>query len=138
MSEIIRFGVSMEKELVEELDKLTINQNYANRSEAIRSLVRKELVANSIQDDDTEVTAIVQLIFHYTVQLVRNPIDRYASLRLITNLQQHLEKNICMKILIVSGVCKEVRAWAQELIGQRHVIGNLTFVATEDVFKGLY
>ena len=36
----------MEKELVEELDKLTINQNYANRSEAIRSLVRKELVAN--------------------------------------------------------------------------------------------
>ena len=47
MSEIIRFGVSMEKELVEELDKLTINQNYANRSEAIRSLVRKELVANS-------------------------------------------------------------------------------------------
>ncbi|MGB6607828.1 MAG: ribbon-helix-helix protein, CopG family, partial [Atribacterota bacterium] len=44
MSDIIRFGVSLEKELLEKFDKLIKEKKYSNRSEAIRDLIRENLV----------------------------------------------------------------------------------------------
>ena len=44
MSEIIRFGVSLEQKLLERFDRLIRKKNYTNRSEAIRDLIRQELV----------------------------------------------------------------------------------------------
>ena len=137
MTEIVRFGVAMDKELVDLLDAITEAEGYPNRSETIRSLVRQELMKTGTEDDSREVTAVISLIFHYTTTLARVPIDRYPSLKLITNFQQHLEKEICIKILVVTGKSNDVRLWAQELIGQRHVIGRVNIAATDELFQEL-
>jgi len=134
VAEIVRFGVSMDKELVDLLDSITQTEGYANRSEAIRSLVRQELIKTGAEDTTRDVTAVISLIFHYTTSLARIPIDRYPSLRIITNLQQHLQKEIVIKILVVTGSSGDVRAWSQELIGQKHVIGRVNIAATEELF----
>ncbi len=44
MSDIVRFGVSLEKELLEKFDRLITEKSYPNRSEAIRDLIRENLV----------------------------------------------------------------------------------------------
>ncbi|MEA2021717.1 MAG: ribbon-helix-helix protein, CopG family, partial [Candidatus Caldatribacteriota bacterium] len=44
MSEIVRFGVSLEKKLLEKYDRLIKGKSYPNRSEAIRDLIRENLV----------------------------------------------------------------------------------------------
>jgi CopG family nickel-responsive transcriptional regulator len=44
MSNIIRFGVSLERELLKKFDKLIKEKKYSNRSEAIRDLIRENLV----------------------------------------------------------------------------------------------
>src|SRR5665648_1017665 len=44
MSDIIRFGVSLEKKLLEKFDKLIKEKKYSNRSEAIRDLIRDKLI----------------------------------------------------------------------------------------------
>jgi CopG family nickel-responsive transcriptional regulator len=137
MSEIVRFGVSMDRDLVELLDSITQTEGYANRSETIRSLVRQELINSGTEDDTREVTAVISLIFHYTTSLARIPIDRYPSLRIITNLQQHLQKEIVIKILVVTGSSGEVRAWSQELTGQKHIIGRVNIAATDELFQEL-
>ncbi|HCG77543.1 TPA: nickel-responsive transcriptional regulator NikR, partial [bacterium] len=44
MKEIVRFGVSLEKELLHKFDSLIGEKRYPNRSEAIRDLIRENLV----------------------------------------------------------------------------------------------
>jgi len=137
MGELVRFGVSMDNEFVEALDRMVQRKNHSNRSEAIRDLVRRELINEIETDGSTEVVAIVQLIFQHGHQLNRNPIDAFPSLTIVTNLQQHLQRDICMKILIVAGRNDELRAWASPLINQLHVVGNLTIVAADSLLKEL-
>ena len=127
----------MDKELVDLLDSITQTEGYVNRSETIRSLVRQELIKTGAEDTSRDVTAVISLIFHYTTSLARIPIDRYPSLRIITNLQQHLQKEIVIKILVVTGSSGDVRAWSQELIGQKHVIGRVNIAATDELFQEL-
>jgi len=44
MSELFRFGVSLEKGLLDRFDRLIRGKNYTNRSEAFRDLIRQELI----------------------------------------------------------------------------------------------
>jgi CopG family transcriptional regulator, nickel-responsive regulator len=44
MSDLIRFGISMEKDLLSRLDQEIVKRGYPNRSEAIRDLIRNQLV----------------------------------------------------------------------------------------------
>jgi CopG family nickel-responsive transcriptional regulator len=44
MSDVYRFGVSLEKPLIEDFDLHIKAQQYKSRSEAIRDLIREELL----------------------------------------------------------------------------------------------
>lgn len=137
MSEIVRFGVSMDRDLVDMLDELTATQNYPNRSETIRSLVRQQLIQSGMEDPAAEVTVVVSLIFHYATTIARVPLDDYPSLTLAANLQMHVQKDIVVKILVVTGKSGEVRQWASRLTGQKHVIGTMNITATNSIYGEL-
>ncbi|MDR0239772.1 MAG: ribbon-helix-helix protein, CopG family, partial [Deltaproteobacteria bacterium] len=47
MGRIVRFGVSLDAELLTFFDALCAQRGYGNRSEAIRDLIRKTLVEES-------------------------------------------------------------------------------------------
>ncbi|HAL55138.1 MAG TPA: nickel-responsive transcriptional regulator NikR, partial [Bacteroidetes bacterium] len=49
MSELVRFGVSLEKALLDRFDVLIREKQYTNRSEALRDLIRRELVQKEWQ-----------------------------------------------------------------------------------------
>jgi len=44
MSELIRFGVSIDGDLLGEYDRLIAERGYSTRSEALRDLIRDELI----------------------------------------------------------------------------------------------
>jgi len=137
MSDTVRFGVSMDRELVRMLDELTEIHAHPNRSETIRALVRQQMLTETPQTGDTEVTAVISLIYHYSTSLVRVPLSEYPSLRLTTNLQMHLERDIVIKILIVRGTYVDVDAWAKRVTGQKHVVGRINIAATDRVYDEL-
>lgn len=137
MAEIIRFGVSMDRQLVELLDTLRHNEHYPNRSEAIRALVRHQLVQSGSEDPQEMVTAVVSLIFRYGTTLDRFPLEEFSSLKLFANLQMHLESDIAIKILVVTGKSHEVRTWATRVTGQKHVLGRITIAATSSIYEEL-
>ena len=70
--EVIRFGVSLAKPLLRQFDQHIKRRNYSNRSEAIRDLIRQELV----QQDWTagrEVAGTITLVFdHHARELSSN------------------------------------------------------------------
>ena len=47
MAELVRTGLSLEKDLLKKFDAAIAKKGYQNRSEAIRDLVRDHLVSES-------------------------------------------------------------------------------------------
>ncbi|MDZ7837913.1 MAG: ribbon-helix-helix protein, CopG family [Actinomycetota bacterium] len=60
MDKLKRFGVSIEQNLLERFDRYLESSGYQNRSQAIRDLVRKELVENQwLKSNEIVAGAIV-------------------------------------------------------------------------------
>ena len=75
MSEIVRFGVSLEKELLEKFDILIKKKKFPNRSEAIRDLIRENLVKRE-WIEGKEVAGAITLVFdHHKRDLMNNLTD---------------------------------------------------------------
>ncbi|MBN2050749.1 MAG: ribbon-helix-helix protein, CopG family [Spirochaetales bacterium] len=137
MGETIRFGVSMDSDLVELLDKMTREKGHPNRSETLRSLVRQELINTYAGDEDYSVIGTLTLLYHYGTGIPKVSIAPYPSVRINANLQLHADRDVCIKVLIIQGKGKEVHAWADKLLSSRKVIGKLTIAATNELKKEL-
>ncbi len=140
--QLSRFGVSMEQELVDHLDALVRQRGYANRSEALRAMVRRELAQESTDGtpephDGREIAALLSLIYPYGFTLKRCPTDSFPSLEITANLQLHLRGNVCLKLLVVQGRSAEVRGWARELTAQKGVTANYQEVASQEIYEVL-
>ncbi|MEJ2568090.1 MAG: ribbon-helix-helix protein, CopG family, partial [candidate division WOR-3 bacterium] len=64
MGKLIRFGVSMDKDLIGRFDQLIEEEGYINRSEAIRDLIRERLVEEEWEEDD-EVCGGILLVYDH-------------------------------------------------------------------------
>ena len=136
MGETARFGVSMDKNLVDLLDKLTREGGHPNRSETLRELVRKEII-NTGKDDEREVIGTVTLLYHMDTRLPRVPVKDYPSLKIRANIQLHVEKDICVKVLILKGSGGDVQSWSRQLLSRRGILGRLNIAATDEFYKEL-
>ena len=130
-----RFGVSMEQPLVDLLDEFVEREEFPNRSEAIRSLVRDALVRSAEGEDDRTVAGVITLIYKYGRSLPRVATDAYPSIHIASNLQLHLSGNVCIKVIVVQGSAAEVHGWASRLVSAKGVLGRLNLVASEEIYR---
>ncbi len=137
MGSTTRFGVSMDSDLVELLDRFADVEGHANRSEALRSLVRGELTRGLAVEDRNDVIGIVTLIYRTGKRLPNVPVADYPTLRISANLQLHVERESCIKLIVVQGSAGDVRAWSSRLTGRPGVIGRLTICATDELLQEL-
>lgn len=137
MGETLRFGVSMDSELVAMLDQLSRVQGHANRSETLRALVRQELATVQSAEGDQEVLATLTLLYNQGSRLPRLAVRDYPTLRIKANLQLHVDHDLCVKLLVLQGSGDAVRAWAGKLLSCKKVLGRLTINALGDQIKEL-
>src|SRR5690349_6588228 len=62
MSDLVRFGVAMERGLLAEFDRRIAERGYENRSEAIRDLVRADLT-HAAYDRGATVIATLTVVY---------------------------------------------------------------------------
>ena len=133
MSDIIRFGVSLEKELLEKFDILIKEKKYPNRSEAIRDLIRENLVKREWVEGK-EVAGAITLVFdHHKRDLVNILTDiQHDFHKLIISSQHiHLDHDNCLEIIVVRGKPTEVRELADKLRAAKGVkYGSLSIATT--------
>ncbi len=133
MSEIVRFGVSLEKELLEKFDILIKEKKYPNRSEAIRDLIRENLVKREWVEGK-EVAGAITLVFdHHKRDLVNNLTDIQHDFHtlIISSQHIHLDHDNCLEIIVVRGKPTEVRELADKLRAAKGVkYGSLSIATT--------
>ena len=117
MTNLVRFGVSLEKELLRKFDQWLGEKKYTNRSEALRDLIRQELVQQQWQGSD-EIAGTITLIYdHHKRELVNKLMDiQHDFGKIIISAQHiHLDHNNCLEIIAVKGSPKEARVLADSL-----------------------
>ena len=124
MPTLERFGVSMEDDLLSRFDSLIAEQGYSSRSEAIRDLVRRQLVKESWSDPDADVVGTVTIVFeHHEYELSNVLADLQHSFHkyILCSTHIHLDEHNCLEVVIVRGRSEKVRQIANTLISTRGV-----------------
>ena len=105
MSELFRFGVSLEKGLLDKFDQLIKERNYTNRSEAFRDLIRQELVKKQWQQNKEIAGAITFIYDHHQRELLNKITDVQHNLQkvIISTQHIHLDHNNCLEIIAIRG-----------------------------------
>jgi CopG family nickel-responsive transcriptional regulator len=117
MSDLVRFGVSLEKRLLEQFDRIIGQRKYTNRSEAIRDLIRQELVKKEWGDDREVAGAITFVYDHHRRELVNKVIDIQHDFQdvIISTQHIHLDHDNCLEIVAVRGSASEIEEIADLL-----------------------
>jgi CopG family transcriptional regulator, nickel-responsive regulator len=134
MSEITRFGVSIDDQLIKKFDALIARKGYTTRSEAIRDMIRDSLVEQEWEAEDRETVGTITLVYnHHTRELDHALTDmQHKSFhQIVSALHVHLDAHNCLEVLVVKGKSSEIRKIADRLIGTRGVKhGKLTTTTT--------
>ena len=124
MTTLERFSVSMEDDLLARFDTLISARGYASRSEAIRDLVRQELVKEEWSDPDAEVIGAVTIVYEHHVHELSNVLadlqHRYHDCN-ICSTHIHMDAHNCLEVIIVRGSSTKITEIANTLISTRGV-----------------
>ncbi len=123
-TELIRFGVSMEKELLSEFDSLCAAKGYENRSEAIRDMARNLLIEDKLKEEKSEGVGTLTLIYNHHQRELEEKLTEYQHQHLneiITSVHIHLTAHLCLEVLLLRGRAKEIKKVADGLIATKGV-----------------
>ncbi|MBS3947363.1 MAG: nickel-responsive transcriptional regulator NikR [Dethiobacter sp.] len=139
MSGLIRFGISMNEQLLAMFDKQIVSKGYANRSEAVRDLIRNRLVELEWGDEDQEVAGTITLIYDHHVRglgsLLTEMQHNWHEL-ILSATHVHLDHHNCLEVLIIKGPAGKVRQVADRLLGVKGVKhGKLTITSTGEMLR---
>jgi CopG family transcriptional regulator, nickel-responsive regulator len=131
---LIRFGVSADVRLLEKFDEMIAERSYANRSEAIRDLIRDQLVEHAWTSSTAEVVGTLTLVYNHesselTERLTKLQHDHHSAI--ISTVHVHLDAHNCLEVLVLKGQSNVIKPLADKLIGTKGVKhGKLTMSTT--------
>ncbi len=132
MPGIARIGISLDEQLLADFDRLIERKGYANRSEAVRDVLRENLVRERWETGTSPAIGTITLVYsHETRELVDKLTDlQHGHYRtIVSTLHVHLDAHHCLEVLVVRGKAAALKTIADRLIGTRGVKHG-TFSAT--------
>ena len=134
MPELQRFGVSMPEGLLQALDEHIAQEGYANRSEALRDIIRDHLVAYRWVESEVEVVGVITLVYDHHAYGLDDHLTEFQHQRheiVLVSTHVHLDHHNCVEVIVVRGKGAEVQALANRLISEKGVKhGQLTCTTT--------
>ncbi|MBQ7585665.1 MAG: nickel-responsive transcriptional regulator NikR [Desulfovibrionaceae bacterium] len=124
MGSLVRFGVSLEEEMLKRFDELCEKKSYSNRSEAIRDLIRKSLLDEKWENEAEYGAGTLTLVYdHHKNDLSRRLTDiQHEDYDIIvTTMHVHLDHDNCLEVLVLKGDAKRVCNLANKLISCKGV-----------------
>ena len=132
MSNLIRFGVSIEEDLLAQFDEQIEEKGYTNRSEAIRDLIRGQIVEEEWKTGQETVATINLVYDHHTRELMGQLTHLQHSFEgeIKSVLHIHLDHHNCLEVLVVQGKGDLLKSFADKLGSIRGVKHSRLTMAT--------
>ena len=136
MSEIVRFSVSLEDDLLDQFDKYCQQGNLATRSEAVRQLIREKLTQQAWESGSAEAAGTLTLVYdHHRPQLH----DRLTEVQhdhtdlVVSTVHAHLTHELCLEVIILRGPADRLQSIASRLSGLKGIYkADLVMASAEE------
>jgi CopG family nickel-responsive transcriptional regulator len=137
-SDLVRFGVAMERPLLEHFDVI-VAQRGVTRSELLRDLVRAEIVKAQIARGAPAVATLTLVYDHHVRELTEKLTEFQHQLgdRVRSTLHIHLDESRCLEVIVMQGRSDELKRVADRLLATRGVThGGIEIIAEEPADHG--
>ncbi len=135
MSEIVRFSVSVEDDLLEQFDRYCRQEQFATRSEAVRQMIREMLTRRAWESGSHEVVGTLTLVYdHHRAQLRDRLMDvQHENTDLVVStIHTHLSHDLCLEVIILRGPAERLQQIASQLKGLKGIYkGELVMAGAE-------
>jgi len=124
MAELERIGIAIGEDLLVEFDELIERRGYTSRSEAIRDLIRRELVDEISGSPGAEVYGTVTLIYDHHTRLLAEKLTELQHQyhdAIMSSVHVHLDHDNCLEVILVRGRSALVQKLANALIATKGV-----------------
>ena len=131
-----RITISLDNDLMKEIDRLMKARGYQNRSEAIRDLARAGIRQANESAGETQdcIAALVYVYDHEARELSKRltrSFHQHHDLSL-TAMHVHLDHDSCMEVTVLKGRGTDVQEFADGIIAERGVRhGHVVYMPTE-------
>jgi CopG family nickel-responsive transcriptional regulator len=131
-NKLVRFGVSLEGDLLRKFDAFIGAEGYDNRSKAIADLIRKEFVVDVFQKGGAVAGAVTMVYDHHKREVVNKLLDiQHDHGGIIISAQHvHLDHDSCLEIIAVKGPAAKVKTLADSLKAVKGVKHSTLSVTT--------
>lgn len=126
---VIRFGVSLEKELLDALDAYTGENHFSNRSQALRHLISRNLVSKKWKSNEIVAGSVTLLYDHHKREVLNNltEIQHHYHDVILSSQHIHLDHDNCLEIIAMKGRAPVLKELADRLIAVKGIHhGQLT------------
>ncbi len=106
MSEIVRFTISLETDLLEAFDRFVEQGKFPTRSEAIRQLIHDALVRQAWETDAGEVAGTLTLVYdHHRTQVQQKLVQlQHDNVEhVVATMHVHLDHDLCLEAIALRG-----------------------------------
>lgn len=134
---LIRFGVSMESDLLETFDRMIDKRGYTNRSEAIRDFVREKIVEEGVHDADTPAFGVLSFVYDHHVRELEGKLTDFQHEHfksIVSTSHVHIDHDNCLEIIILKDKSGEISEISNKILtykGVKHGRLSLTLTGKE-------
>lgn len=131
-----RFTISLDEHLAESFDQWIAQRGYANRSEAVRDLLRAELERSRQKAPQGRdgVACLSYVYNHHERELGERLTSMHHAHHELTlsATHVHLDHDHCLESVLLRGPAAELRAFADSVCAERGVHhGHVNFISVE-------
>lgn len=123
-----RFGVSFSDSALTRLDRFIRERKYANRSEAIEHIIKKELDNTSLKEErDASGFASVTVCYNHHKRELSDKLTsiQHSYLNIIKCSQHvHVDHETCAEVIMCMGKKNQILKFYKDLIQQRSLINH--------------
>ncbi|HXZ01293.1 MAG TPA: nickel-responsive transcriptional regulator NikR [Stellaceae bacterium] len=132
-----RVTITLDDDIMAELDRMIEARGYQNRSEAVRDLVRAGIrQANEKADPAQDCVAALVYVYDHEARELAKRLTRsfhdHHDLSLAA-MHVHLDHESCMEVTVLQGKTRDVQSLADQVIAERGVRHGRVFLVPVDI-----
>ena len=122
---VTRFGVSLEEDLLNDLDHIVTEQRFPNRSRALRYLINQYKVDTGVEEN-TQVTGAIVLVYDHRISRLHTEIAGLMheyNCMVLSSQHIHIDAQNCIETIAVRGSYQKIDKLGNKLLaikGIRH------------------